>query len=346
LGDNHDMAYVYGAPRDPTAVVGRRIVAYLIDGLLVLIALLVVLSMSKHDTFTNAPADACSILRARHAGGSYHVTCLHILSRGWLWKRSDFLIAVDVAAFVGILNIVVLQAVTGSSAGKHALGLVVVDVHGDPAGFGRTIVRSLLLVLDGGIFPIGWIAVLSTRLHRRIGDLAAGTFVVAKASAGQPIAIAPSTVPYGGPVFAAPGAGAPGGFAAPVAPTSFAPGWGVAQAPALPAAPTPAIPRPPASAAWNAPPGVVLPAPPPAAPPPAAPAPAPRVPSMPPPAPAPPVPPPSAPIPATALPTTPLRTAMPEPKPAAAPAPPPVPQPESWWDTAIPADPPDGEEQP
>jgi hypothetical protein len=220
------------------------------------------------------------------------------------------------------------------------LGLVVVDVHGDPAGFGRTIVRSLLLVLDGGIFLIGLIAVLSTRLHRRIGDLAAGTFVVAKASAGQPIAIAPSTVPYGGPVFAAPGAGAPGGFAAPVAPTSFAPGWGVAQAPALPAAPTPAIPRPPASAAWNAPPGVV----PPAAPPPALPA--PPVPSMPPPAPAPPVPPPSAPIPATALPTTPLRTAMPEPKPAAAPAPPPVPQPESWWDTAIPADPPDGEEQP
>jgi uncharacterized RDD family membrane protein YckC len=341
LGDNLDMAYVYGAPRDPTAVVGRRITAYLIDGLLVLIALLVVLSMAKHDTFTNAPTDVCSILRARHAGGSYNVMCLRIASRGWVWKRSDVLIAIDIAALVGILDVVVLQAVTGSSAGKHARGLVVVDAHGDPAGFGRTIVRSLLLVVDGGIFLVGLIAVLSTRLHRRVGDLAAGTFVVAKASAGQPI-VAPSAMPHGGPVFAAPGAGAVSGFAAPAAPASFAPGWGVAQAPAPPAVPTPAAPRPPADAAWSAPPGIRPSAPPPGAPPPAAPAPTP---SLPPPAPAPPVPPPPAPIPTTAPPPTPTRPAMPEPKPAVAPPRPAVPQPESWWDTAIPADPPDGEEQ-
>jgi uncharacterized RDD family membrane protein YckC len=348
LGDNHDMGYVYGAPRDPTAVVGRRIAAYLLDGLLVLIALLVVLARVKHTSFTNAPADACSILRARNAGNSSSVMCVGIASRAWLWKRSDFLTAIDVAALVGILDLVVLQAVTGASAGKHALGLVVVDAHGKPAGFGRMIVRSLVLVVDGGIFLIGLIAVLSTRFHRRLGDLAAGTYVVAKASAGQVIALAPSAVPYGG-AFAVPGAGPPSGFAAPAAPAALVPGWGVALvAPPLPPPPPPPPPNP-ASAAWNAPPSTTLPARPPAASPPAASpaAPSPPPSNLPPPAPSPPVPPPPAPIAAPPLPAPPVQPAVPEPKHAVAPERQAVPQPEAWWDTAIPpADPPDGEEQP
>jgi hypothetical protein len=329
LGDNHDMAYVYGAPRDPTAVVGRRIVAYVIDGLLVLIALLVVLALVKHDTFTDAPADACSILRARHVGDSYNVMCVRIASRAWLWERSDFLFATSVAAAIGILDVVVLQAATGASVGKHALRLVVVDAQGARAGVGPMIVRSLLLVLDGGILLVGLVAVLSTRFHRRVGDLAAGTFVVARASAGQPVAVAPTAVPYGGPVFAAPGAGAGTGFAVPAAPASFAPGWGVTEppAPSPPADPaSPAVP----SLAWNAPPAA----------PPAATAPAPSM----PPTPASPVSSPPAPIPTTALPAPPPRPLMPEPP--IAPARQAELKPEAWWDTAIPAETPDGEAQP
>ncbi|HTL86336.1 MAG TPA: RDD family protein [Acidimicrobiia bacterium] len=326
------MAYVYGAPRDPTAVVGRRIVAYVIDGLLVLIAVLVVLSLVKHDTFTDAPADACSILRARHVGDSYHVMCVRIASRAWLWERSDFLLATSVAAGIGILDVVVLQAATGASVGKHALGLLVVDAQGARAGIGPMIVRLLLLVLDGGIFLVGLIAVLSTGFHRRVGDLAAGTFVVAKASAGQPVALAPTAVQYGGAVFAAPGAGAGTGFAAPAAPTSFAPGRGGTEAPAPAAPPAPsALP----SVAWNAPPA-------------AAPAPAPApAPSMPPPpvAPASTLSPPPAPISTTAPPVAPPPR-PPVPEPATAPARQPELQPEAWWDTAVPTEPPDGEAQP
>jgi hypothetical protein len=345
------MAYVSGAPRDPTAVVGRRITAYLIDGLLGLIVLAVVLAMVKHDSFTDAPANACSILRARNPDNS---TCVNIASRALLWKRGDFLTAIDVAALITVLNLVVLQAVTGASVGKHALGLVVVDEKGNAAGFGRTIVRWLLLVLDGGIFLIGLIAMLSTRFHRRIGDLAAGTFVVAKSSAGQPVGFAPPSVPYGGSAFAAP--------ALPTVPTPLAPGWGHTQ---VPAPPVPVEPLPHASSSWNAPPSPT----------PLGPAPTPRPPSMPPaPASAPPtpVPPPSpqwtpppnvppptnVPPPQSAPPPAAPAAPTPTPAPTAPPAAPrlpstqpaepkrqTVPQPESWWDTAIPDDPADGEEQ-
>lgn len=344
------MAYVSGAQRDPTAVVGRRIVAYVVDGLLGLLALVVVLSLVKHDTFRNAPADACSILRARAADSS--VLCVRVAGRAWLWKRSDFLVAAYAAAAIGILDLVVLQALTGASVGKHALGLRVVNEQGEPAGFGRTIVRGLLLVVDGGIFLIGLIAMLSTRFHRRLGDLAAGTYVVGKAGAGNPVGIAPMAVPYGGPVFAPP---APGPMAVPgpvlaEAAAPMAPGWGVAATPA----PPPAV-----GSLWSNPPNTPrpspTPAPPPAAPapaPPSSPMPAPSVPAPPPPAPwaPPPAPAPAAPPPGQ---WTPSSAPPPSPPPPQqSPGPPPAPptperklEPESWWDTAIPAEPADGEEQ-
>ena len=79
----------------------------------------------------------------------------------------------------------VLQAVTGASIGKHALGLRVVDEQGRKAGLGRTIVRWLFLIIDGGIFLIGLITALVTHPHRRVGDLVAGTYVVARRAPGE-----------------------------------------------------------------------------------------------------------------------------------------------------------------
>jgi hypothetical protein len=272
--------------------------------------------------------------------------CVRIASRAWLWERNDFLLATFVAAGIGILDVVVLQAATGASVGKHVLRLVVVNAEGARAGIGPVIVRSLLLVLDGGIVLVGLITVLSTRFHRRVGDLAARTFVVARASGGQPVAVAPTAVPYGGAVFAAPGPGATTGFAAPAAPAvsgSFAPGWGVTDAAAAAAPGAPPAPAAAPSVAWNTPPGAVMPA---AAPPAPAPPASASTPSMSPPpaALASSVSPPPAPIPTTAPPASPPRPSMP--------APPTTPmrpadlEPEAWWDTAIPADPPDGEAQP
>lgn len=336
------MAYISGAPRDPTAVFGRRITAYVIDGLLVGIALAIVLSMMKHDTFNHAPSNACSILRARHADDSYTVVCFRVASRAWVWKWGDFLTAFDVAALIGVLNLVVLQAVTGATVGKHALGLLVVDEHGQTVGFGRTIVRWLFLAVDGVIFLVGLIVALSTRFHRRVGDFAAGTYVVGKASAGRPVAMPSGAVPYGGRTFAAPpstpidlsGIAPPPGASAP-------PGWGLADSPTGQTAPS-HPPQPTHSTAWTAPPSAkpTAPAPTPSSPPPAAPS----IPAPPPPAP------PAAPVPTPPVAPAPPAPPPPIPRPAApftpAPRETPAPQPESWWDTAIPHDPADGEERP
>ena len=359
------MAYVYGAPRDPTDVVGRRITAYAIDTMFVLIGFVAVLALMTHQHRTGVPGDACAILRAQSAptsGAAYHATCIRIASQAWLWKRSDLMIAVAVAALIGILDLLVLQAVTGASIGKHALGLTVVNEQGRPAGFGRTAVRWLFLVVDGGIFLIGLISVLVTHFHRRVGDFAAGTYVVLKAGTGLPVGVTREAVPYGGAVFAAPAPGLGGGslrdaYPSPVpvqvpVPMPFAPGWGVAQPPPPPAAASsawstpPSAPPPMAPPAASAPPAPPVPAAPPAVQwaPPTAPSPVPAAPppapAAPPPAPAAPPFAPAAPPPAPA-PPAPVQPAFNAPQPAAKPAP----QPEAWWDTAIPDDPPDGEEQ-
>jgi len=315
------MTYGYGASRDPTDVVGRRIFAYVIDILLTLIGFVTVLSLVDYQHRTGAPGDACAILRAQGApisGAAYHATCIRIGSHAWLWNRGDFLTAVDVAALIAILNIVVLQAVTGASIGKHALGLQVVDDKGESAGFGRVIVRSLFLVVDGVIVLIGLVSVLVTHFHRRIGDFAGGTFVVGKASVGRPVGVVSGAVPYGGAVFAAPGADpVMGNVYAPPAPVAPDPAW---TAPRMPA--------PPSGSQWSAPPGSAPPAP--TAPPPRV-EPVPRA-----PVPAPP------PVPPAAVPPTPAQPKRPE----SAPAHERLPDPEAWWDTAIGADLPESEEQP
>jgi uncharacterized RDD family membrane protein YckC len=56
---------------------------------------------------------------------------------------------------------------------------------------GRAFVRTLLLIIDtiSCILPIGlWVAIFS-RGHRRLGDMAANTYVVKARYAGQPVVL-------------------------------------------------------------------------------------------------------------------------------------------------------------
>ena len=318
------MASAYGRPRDPTAVLGRRFAAYAIDGLFGLLAVAVVLSLAKHQSYSHAPSDVCEILRARRAPSS-SIVCVRFGSHAIEWTQRAFFVAYGAGALVGILNLVVLPALSGASVGKHVVGLCVVDERGQKAGFGRTIVRWLMLVIDGGIFLVGLITVLATHPHRRVGDLAAGTYVVAKQTLGVPVGVALAQ-----------------SYARPQAEVGFrgrpVPGW----------APPPGAPAPaPPAAAWEPPTGAPpapaphAPAPqaPPPSPPPPPPAPAPQAPPPPPPpppAPAPRNPPPQAPASPPPAKWSPAGAAKPAPRESERKA-------ESWWDTAIP-DAPDADE--
>ena len=84
--------------------------------------------------------------------------------------------------------------------------------------------RTIAWILDAltcGLPIIGGVAMVSTKGHRRLGDMIAGTYVVTKSSVGQPIT---GAAPM-------PGAGAaPGAWGAPPAP-----GWPPAGPGASPA---------------------------------------------------------------------------------------------------------------
>ena len=63
----------------------------------------------------------------------------------------------------------------GQSLAKRWLGMQVISVStGAPCTFGQSLIRNLLTILG----PIDWVFIFGER-HQRLGDIAAGTIVVA-----------------------------------------------------------------------------------------------------------------------------------------------------------------------
>src|SRR5262249_20965634 len=87
---------------------------------------------------------------------------------------------------IAFLDMVVLQSLQGASIGKLVMGLRVVDQHGHVANFGPMIVRWLFLVIDGLCLVLGLVVAAASTPHRRVGDMAAKTYVIGRRDAGQP----------------------------------------------------------------------------------------------------------------------------------------------------------------
>jgi uncharacterized RDD family membrane protein YckC len=187
------MANALAPPRDPTAVLGRRISAYLID-LALVAAVGVALVVTTYTRFYGAPANTCPGFIAT-AGGNW---CLQVGGHLYVLSQNGRLRVEAITMLAGFLDLVVLQAFTGASVGKHCLGLRVVDENGVGPSFLRTLARWLLLIVDSGCFLVGLIAVNTTRLHRRVGDLVCRTCVVDRADTGHPINVTLYRVPRSG----------------------------------------------------------------------------------------------------------------------------------------------------
>jgi len=239
-------------PRDPTDVVGRRIVGYIIDfvPMFVIFWLLVVNQFERADFGSSFAAQSfCDT-----ANEFNDQVCINVNETVYLADTGDFggpSLAVLAYAF---FFIGLLPGFTGWSPGKLVMGLRVVRQDDfTTAGVGPNLLRWLLWVVDSApwCLPlVGFITGLSTKGHRRVGDMAASTFVVRTADVGQPVAIA-GVAGSGLGAAAATGAamGAAGSFGQP------APG----AAPPPPAA----APPPPSGAAWPATPPTDEAAPPP-----------------------------------------------------------------------------------
>jgi uncharacterized RDD family membrane protein YckC len=171
-----------GATLDPTKVMGRRIAAWIID---FIPAVILVGIFSRHNavTYSNVPSDFCSSFKLAHngyfcfqSGGTAYTTAGLRGGTLLVWLVYYFVIAG------------VLQGATGATFGKHMVGLRVVDQNGNLCGMGKAMLRTLIGVFELGFcFLIALITASVTHPHRRVGDFAAGTFVVAKEAVGTPI---------------------------------------------------------------------------------------------------------------------------------------------------------------
>ena len=175
-------------PEDPTKALWRRIFAYLVDSFVgSLIVLVVFFAFADVDTVDarDCPDDLPSG-RACIDASSDDSDDADIV----LFDVGAGVAAGGVGLLYVLLNSVVLQGTTGATGGKFLTGARVVKDDGSyPPGMGRAFIRTILLIVDGInlILPLGlWIAMFS-RGHRRLGDMAANTYVVKARYAGRPL---------------------------------------------------------------------------------------------------------------------------------------------------------------
>lgn len=68
----------------------------------------------------------------------------------------------------------------GQTLGKRMFGLRVISADGSPAGFTAVLIRNLVRIVDflPAFYGVGLLAIVVSSRSQRLGDLAAGTFVV------------------------------------------------------------------------------------------------------------------------------------------------------------------------
>lgn len=221
----------YQTQADPTAVGGKRIVAVIIDwGIWIAIYLVVFFVLAESaDTggfVTCADLDMGSN-QCIQAGDT-----IYAVEGG----EANILSGLQLLYMIGIF--VVMRGLTGKTPGTLAMGLQCVNEQGQPIGIGMGFVRSIAGVVDylPCCFPlVGTILIFTGKGHRRVGDMAAKSFMVDKSAAGMPISV-PGLTPPG----LAAGAGGPYAGTAPMGqPMGQPAAWPAAGAPTAPAAAAP-----------------------------------------------------------------------------------------------------------
>ncbi len=239
----------YQVPTDPTAVLGRRLLAYVLDGIILLIvpAILAIAAVSNMTTYEGEGRSVDELQEiCDQINDTTDDLCfvadpdIVVTSPG---NAALFVSAGLLYLVLIIVNNVVVEGRRGAGIGKSITGIRVVRRDtGAVCGIGKAFLRQLLWIVDSTCL-IGPITALATKGHRRVGDMAAGTLVVAASSVG--------TVPFvpgldGPAVNPAPWGGAPPawGTSAPPPPAVPSGAWGTAPAPG-------STPPPPAPGGWT-----------------------------------------------------------------------------------------------
>lgn len=167
----------------PTAVLGRRYVAHLID-IVVHVAVVAVPFVLLGEKATSS--DTSPIVDAYRQNPFYAV---RLDDQAWLFTRNDLITIGAVSVGFVLLVTVIIQGRLGWTVGKALTGLRTVRADGGRPGIFRALGRTILLAIDAlpsWLLPIvGPLIALFTSDNRRLGDLVCGTYVVHKGAVGK-----------------------------------------------------------------------------------------------------------------------------------------------------------------
>jgi uncharacterized RDD family membrane protein YckC len=178
---------------DATAVLGRRYGAFFIDAAISLFVFGVIFfgTANTHSRAEMLRMPGCHL----SANDSSQVEC----DDRAVVTVNDTVYETEFGAFAGLcvlftlLYFALMEGLTGATAGKHMTGLRVVTPDGARIGFPRALVRWLVFAVDGPLtlFLCGIITSAVSSGHRRLGDMAAGSYVIGRAEVGQPVSLGP-----------------------------------------------------------------------------------------------------------------------------------------------------------
>jgi uncharacterized RDD family membrane protein YckC len=181
----------------PTKVVGRRVAAFIIDGVIVAainFAIFFALAGDPVKGLANGDLQPDSTVYGNLELGDKTYSVYG--SKAALYFLLVF--ALTIGYFV------VWQGLKGVTLGKLALGIKVTKDDGSgPPGIGRALARYFLFIADGFPYIIpyltGFICAMTTKENKRIGDMVASTVVVKKDAVVSPTAPAATEPPPGIP---------------------------------------------------------------------------------------------------------------------------------------------------
>ena len=152
----------HGSARQYPNVTGRRIVAALIDVVVLAVIFGVMVWLFGHRetlrTTTTGPG-----ISSHNTNTRFNLTGLPLL----------VYLVIVLSYYVGF------ESSSRATPGKIAMGLRVVSMSAEPLSLGRIVVRNVLRIVDGlpFLYLVGLITIAASRNHQRLGDMAAATTV-------------------------------------------------------------------------------------------------------------------------------------------------------------------------
>jgi uncharacterized RDD family membrane protein YckC len=174
---------------DATAVLGRRYGAFVIDAVISLIVFgaFFFATASTHTRAEMLRVPGCHL----SANDSSQVECdnravVTVNDTVYEAEGGPYLLAC--IAFT-LVYFALMEGLAGATLGKLMTGLRVVTPEGQKCGLGRALVRWLVFAVDGPftLFICGVVTSSVSAGHRRLGDMAAGTYVIGKSDVGRPV---------------------------------------------------------------------------------------------------------------------------------------------------------------